>query len=158
MYGINQSLIQPLWCLGWNPVAICLLFWRFDVLACLRCFPTDLFEGCTHEVVVPLFLVILPSQTLGKASDLTDFRWTRVLHVLPLDFRFLMIGTELGLDLWARGCPWGVLTIPKVWFWSVERIGRSGDLIEGVDSLFLFISRFSRGGGLTAPGRRSNRP
>ena len=41
--------------------------------------------------------------------------------------------------------------IPKVWFQSVERIGRSGDLIEGVDPLFLFISRFSGGGGLTAP-------
>ena len=47
--------------------------------------------GITHEDVVPLFLVILPLQTRGKAFDLVVFGVARVLEVESFDSRFRKI-------------------------------------------------------------------
>ena len=62
-------------------------------------------EGFTHECLVPLFLVICPSQTPRIDFDLRIFEETRVLDIARFDPRFLMIESVLGLDLRARGCP-----------------------------------------------------
>jgi hypothetical protein len=47
--------------------------------------------GITHEDVVPLFLVILPLQILGKAFDLVVFCGVLGKEILEVDFRFLLI-------------------------------------------------------------------
>ena len=47
--------------------------------------------GITHEDVVPLFLVILPLQTRGKAFDLVVFGGARGEVFLVVGLRFPMI-------------------------------------------------------------------
>ena len=105
----------------------------------LRPFTCVFVEGFTHECLVPLFLVICPSQTPRKAFDLRNFGWTLVLEVFRCDSQFLMIESDLGLDLRARGCPWGNPPIPKVWLQSVGWIGRSIDEKLRVDSRVLIF-------------------
>jgi hypothetical protein len=51
-----------------------------------RCFFAGFVLGITHEVGVPLFLVILPLKSRRKAFDFCAFR---VLHVLELEAREL---------------------------------------------------------------------
>ena len=46
-----------------------------------------------------------PQNRLGFGSNLKLFPLPRVLGVLRFDSRFLMIESDLGLDLRARGCP-----------------------------------------------------
>jgi hypothetical protein len=53
--------------------------------------------------------------------------------------RFLLIQRVLVDRNLAMECPWGVSTIPKVFFESVERIRRSGVGFGGVDSWVRFI-------------------
>jgi hypothetical protein len=47
----------------------------------LEVFLCGIFLGITHEVGVPLFLVILPLKSLSKAFDFGGFRVFRVLDV-----------------------------------------------------------------------------
>jgi hypothetical protein len=54
-----------------------------------RCYFTGFVLGIAHEVDVPLFLVILPLKSHGKAFDFGGFRVLRVLEVEAQDFRFL---------------------------------------------------------------------
>ena len=60
-----------------------------------RSFFAGFVVGITHEDVVPLFLVILPLQTRGKAFDLMIFGVARVLEVKAQDLRFPMIESVL---------------------------------------------------------------
>jgi hypothetical protein len=53
--------------------------------------------------------------------------------------RFLLIQQVLVDNNLAMECPLGVPTIPKVFFETVERIGRSGIGFVGVDPRVLFI-------------------
>jgi hypothetical protein len=62
--------------------------------------------------------------------------------------QFLLIQRVLMDCNWAMECPWGVPTIPKVLFGSVERIRRSGVGFGGVDPRVLFIPSYP---GSTSP-------
>jgi hypothetical protein len=53
-----------------------------------RCFFAGFVLGITHEVGVPLFLVILPLKSRRKAFDFGDFRVLCVLEVEAQDLRF----------------------------------------------------------------------
>jgi hypothetical protein len=53
-----------------------------------RCFFAGFVLRITHEVGVPLFLVILPLKSRRKAFDFGGFRVLRVLEVEARDLRF----------------------------------------------------------------------
>jgi hypothetical protein len=54
----------------------------------LEVFLCGIFLGITHDVGVPLFLVILPLKSRSKAFDFGGFRVLRVLKVEARDLRF----------------------------------------------------------------------
>jgi hypothetical protein len=55
-----------------------------------RCFFAGFVLGITHEVGMPLFLVILPLKSRGKAFDFDGFRVLGVLEVESQDLLFLL--------------------------------------------------------------------
>jgi hypothetical protein len=80
-----------------------------------------------------------PSQIREKWGDFGVFVVLGFVVFLTEILLFLLIQRVLVGHNLAMECPWGVPTIPKVLFRSVERIGRSGVGFGGVDPRVLFI-------------------
>jgi hypothetical protein len=79
-----------------------------------------------HEPFVVLFLLIPLPNPWEKGLDFGVFLVLGFVVFLAEILRFLLIQQVLVNHNLAMECPWGVPTIPKVLFGSVERIGRSG--------------------------------
>jgi hypothetical protein len=92
-----------------------------------------------HEPFVVLFLLIPLPNPWGKGLDFGVFVVLGFMVFFAEILRFLLIQRVLVDHNLAMECPWGVPTIPKVLFRSVERIGRSGVGFGGVDPRVLFI-------------------
>ena len=132
-------------------------FWSlceiFDSL-CLSPFPCVFAWGIHIWARGDSFPGDLPPQTQRIGSDFGGFGWTRDFVFLVLDPRILLIEEVLGLDLRARGCPWGIPTIPKVSLQSTEPVGRSVELIFELTSglqFFLSFLHVSGSSGLLNP-------
>jgi hypothetical protein len=106
--------------------------------------------------VVRFLLILLPNPwvkgldfgvfgVLGLEVFLAGFLWFLLIQQVFVDHNLAM------------ECPWGVPTIPKVLFGSVERIRRSGVGFEGVDLRVLFSSSCPCYTGLTGALDRSDR-
>jgi hypothetical protein len=127
-------------------------------LGCFRVLALgDLVGGNLWEPFVVLWPVIpLPNQW-DKGLDFGVFGVLGLEVFLAGFLRFLLIWQVLvGLNL-AMDSSWGVLTIPKVLFKSVERLGRSRLGFGGVDPRVLFILRSLGHTGLTGASHRSDR-
>jgi hypothetical protein len=79
----------------------------------------------SHMTTWSSFLSDLAPPNSWKAFDLVVFDGVLGEVVSEVDFRFLLIWWVLGLELLAKGSPWGTPTIPKVSFESLKRIGIS---------------------------------
>jgi hypothetical protein len=82
---------------------------------------------------------------LGFVVFLAEIPWLLLIQRVLVDHNLLM------------ECPWGVPTIPKVLFESMERIGTSGFGFGGVDPRALFIPSCLGITGLTGALDRSDR-
>jgi hypothetical protein len=110
-----------------------------------------------HEPLVVLFpLIPLPNPwekglafgvfvVLEFSVFLAEILWFLLFQRVLVDHNLAMEG------------PWGVPTIPKVLFESMERIGRSGVGFGGVDPRVLFIPSCPGLIGLTGASNRSDR-
>jgi hypothetical protein len=67
----------------WSP------FWWNFVGRFWRCFFAEFVLGITHEIGLPLFLVILPLKSSGKAFDFGGFCVLGVLEIEARDLQFL---------------------------------------------------------------------
>jgi hypothetical protein len=84
---------------------------------------------------VPLWLVILIQQTLQNGFDLGVFGGFHGKVFLRVDFRFLLIEWVMGIELLAKGSPWGTPQSPKSHFDPWNELGDRS----------LGVSSFSRG-------------
>jgi hypothetical protein len=104
-----------------------------------RSFHWGYFGGCMHEPFMVLFPLILLPNPWEKGLDFGVFVGLGFVVFLAKILWFLLIQRVLVDHNLAMECPWGVLTIPKVLFGSMERIRRSGVGFGGVDPRVLFI-------------------
>jgi hypothetical protein len=95
--------------------------------------------GYILKPLVVLFPLIPLPNPWAKGLDFGVFFVQGFVVFLAEILRFLLIQQVLSEHNVAMECPWGVPTIPKVLFESVERIGRSGVGCGGVAPRVLFI-------------------
>jgi hypothetical protein len=96
-----------------------------------------------------------PPKSVRKGARFWGFRCPRVGFFLAGILRFVLFQRVLVDHNLAMECPWGLPTIPNVLFETLERIGRSGVGIEGVDPRVLFIPSCPGMAGLTGASDRS---
>jgi hypothetical protein len=126
-------------------VPICSFWWFSEsflgdfIGAISRSFSLGFGGGCMHEPFVVLFPLIPLPNPWAKGLGFGVFSILGLEEFLAGFLRFFLIQQVLVDHNLAMECPWGVPTIPKVLFGSVERIGRSGVRFEGVDPRVLFI-------------------
>jgi hypothetical protein len=113
--------------------------------------------GCMHEPFVVLLPLIPLSNPWAKGLDFGVFVVLGFGVFLAEILRFLLIQRVLVDHNLAMECPWGVPTIPKVLFGSMEWIERSGVGFGGVDPRVLFIPSCPGHTGLTGALDRSDR-
>jgi hypothetical protein len=104
-----------------------------------------------------LFLLIPLQYPWEKGLDFGVFIVLGFGVFLAEILRFLLIQRVLVDHNLAMEYTWGVPTIPKVLFRSVEQIGRSGVGFRGVDPRVLFIPSFPGYTSLTGALDRSDR-
>jgi hypothetical protein len=97
-----------------------------------------------------------PPKSVRKGARFWGFVGLGFVVFLAEILRFLLIQRVLVDHNLSMECPWGVPTIPKVLFGSVERIGRSGVGFGGVDPRVMFISSCPAYTGLTGALDRSD--
>jgi hypothetical protein len=107
--------------------------------------------GYMHEPFVVLFPWIPLPNPWEKGLNFRVFVVLGFGVFLAEIFWFLLIQRVLVDNNLAMECPWGVSTIPKVLFGSVERIRRAGVGFGGVDPRLLFIPRLGVGFGGVDP-------
>jgi hypothetical protein len=110
-----------------------------------------------HESFVVLFPLIPLPNPWEKGLDFGVFVVLGFGVFLAEILRFLLIQRVLVDHNLAMECPWGVPTIPKVLFGSVEWIGGSGVGFGWVDTRVLFIPSCPGVTGLTGASDRSDR-
>jgi hypothetical protein len=98
--------------------------------------------GYMYEPFVVLFPLIPLPNPWEKGLDFRVFVVLGFVVFLAEILRFLLIQWGLVDHNLAMECPWGVPTIPKVLFESLEWIGRSRVGFGGVDLLALFIRSY----------------
>jgi hypothetical protein len=96
--------------------------------------------GCMHEPFMVLFSLIPLPNPWAKGLDFGVFGVLGLEEFLAGFLRFLLIQRVLVDHNLAMECPWGVPTIPKVLFGSVEWIGKLAVRFGGVDPQVLFIA------------------
>jgi hypothetical protein len=109
-----------------------------------------------HESFVVLFPLISLPNPWEKGLDFVVFVVLGFGVFLAEILWFLLIQRVLVDHNLAMECPWGVPTIPKVLFETVERIGRSGVGFGGVDPWVLFIPSCPGVTGLIGASDRSD--
>jgi hypothetical protein len=90
-----------------------------------------------------------PPKSVIKKAQFWGFCCPRVHGVIGENPSIPLDSMSFGGQILSYGGPWGVPTIPKVLCESVERIGRSGVRLGGVDPLALFIPSYPGTTGLT---------
>jgi hypothetical protein len=122
-----------------------------------RLFSWGFIGGCMHEPFVDLLRLILLPNLWEKGLNFGVFVGLGFVVFLAEILRFLFIQQVLVDHNLAMECPWGVPTIPKVLFETVEQIGRSGVGFGGVDTRVLFIPSCPGYTGLTGALDQSDR-
>jgi hypothetical protein len=110
-----------------------------------------------HEPFVVLFPLIPLPNPWEKGLNFGVFVVLGFGVFLAEILRFLLFQRVLVDHNLAMECPWGVPTIPKVLFETVERIGRSGVGFGGVDPRVLFIPSCPSLTGMTGASDWSDR-
>jgi hypothetical protein len=113
--------------------------------------------GMLHEPFVVLFPLIPLTNMWAKGLNFGVFDVLGLVEFLEGFLWFLLIEQVLMDHNLVIECPWGVPTIPKVLFGSVERIGRSRVGFGGVDPRVLSTPSCPVYTGLTGALDRSNR-